>query len=224
MASTRAAQPASSSAPEALRAWLNQYEYLHIDVGTGDGAYALHLARSKPGIAVLGLDTHLGNLSKPARKKLSNLRFIECDAAAYPAWLRHRANAVSINFPFGTLFHAVIGHDPETQSRVFALAGAGARIEVRVNASAGAVYGVSLDDIRDGVTKAIHQLAPHTASVAVVSHEQMRSVPSTWAKRLAYGRPTAMVVATAALPACGPPPLSCVMRLMIRARARCAPD
>jgi hypothetical protein len=200
MASIRTARRPSYQADEELQAWLNQHEYLHIDVGTGDGAYALRRARSQPHIAVLGLDTHLGNLSKPARKGAPNLRFIECDAADSPAWLRHRASAITINFPYGKLFHSVIGHDPEAQARIFDLARPGARIEIRVNPSAGSVYGVPVEAIRKGVASAIQSLAPDTASVSVVSHEQMRTVPSTWAKRLAYGRPTEMVVATAVLP------------------------
>jgi hypothetical protein len=200
MASTRTARRPSYQADEELQAWLNHHEYLHIDVGTGDGAYALRRARIQPHIAVLGLDTHLGNLSKPARKGVPNLRFVACDVADSPAWLRHRASAITINFPYGKLFHSVIGHDAETQARIFDLARPGARIEIRVNASAGSVYGVPVEAIREGVATAIRSLAPRTASIAVVSHEQMRTVPSTWAKRLAYGRPTEMVVATAVLP------------------------
>jgi trans-aconitate methyltransferase len=200
MASTKTARRASLTEHEALQAWLNQYENLHIDVGTGDGTYALRLARDQPRIAVLGLDTHLGNLSKPARKGLPNLRFIECDAAGSPAWLRRRASAISINFPYGALFHAVTGHDPVAQERIFDLARPGARIELRVNASAGSAYGVPVEAIRDGVARAIGSLAPDTTSISVVSHKDMRTVPSTWAKRLAFGRPTEMVVATAVLP------------------------
>jgi len=38
------------------------FDSVHIDLGTGDGAFALHLARANPGMAVLGIDTCLDNL------------------------------------------------------------------------------------------------------------------------------------------------------------------
>ena len=198
MASTRTIAAACAQ-HAALQAWLDRYDRLHIDIGTGDGAFALRLARETPSTAVLGVDTCLDNLAKPVRKGPDNLRLLACDATSPPAWLRYRADALSINFPYGSLFHAVVGGDPSALAAVLSLARPGARIEIRVNASAGAAYGIPAEAIREGLTAAIAGLAPREASVTVVPHDQMSVFPSTWAKRLAYGRPSEVVVATAML-------------------------
>lgn len=181
-----------------LTDWLAGFETLHLDLGTGDGAYALRLARERPDVAVLGIDTCLDHLTKPARRGLPNLRFLACDATSGPAWLRGRADAISINFPYGALLHALVGGEGAAEA-IFALARPGARIEIRVNASAGVAHGLPFETVREGLARTLGNVTPRGASVRVVPSATLRSFPSTWAKRIAYGRPTETVVATAVL-------------------------
>lgn len=181
-----------TTSPEDIRAWTAGYGTVHIDLGTGDGTYAMHLARANPDMAVIGIDTCLDNLTKAARKGLQNLRFVSCDATEPPAWLHGNATSVTINFPFGSLLCALAEGDDEAHQRLFAVARPGARIEIRVNGSAAKELGIPLEIIRDR----LRRIAARSVSVTVEPHHAFRRFPSEWAKRLAYGRPSDVVVAT----------------------------
>jgi hypothetical protein len=186
--------------PDALRPWLAEYDDIHIDLGTGDGTYPLHLARANPDMAVIGVDTCLDNLSKAARRGLPNLRFVACDATEPPDVLQGVATSVSINFPFGSLLRALMDGNIDSRGRVFKVAGPGACIEIRVNGSAAKELGLPLDLVHERLKRLARGVATGRASVTVKPHESFRRFPSEWAKRLAYGRPSQVVVATARLP------------------------
>jgi 16S rRNA (adenine(1408)-N(1))-methyltransferase len=187
------------TSPDALRPWLAEYDDVHIDLGTGDGTYPLHLARANPDMAIVGVDTCLDNLSKAARRGLPNLRFVACDATKPPDVLHGVATSVSINFPFGSLLRALMDGDIQSRGRLLAVAGPGAYIEIRVNGSAAKELGLPLDLVHERLQQVAHVVATGRASVTVEPHETFRRLPSEWAKRLAYGRPSQIVVATARL-------------------------
>lgn len=197
MVSTRAGSRLATIAPDDVAAWIEGYDDLHVDMGTGDGTFALRMAREHPDMAVIGIDTCLDNLTKATRKPPANLRFLTCDATDVPAWLEGRATCVSINFPYGSLLCTVAGPDEDAWQRLLAVAGADARIDIRINASAGADHGLTLEGMRTHVGRMLRSVAPCSASITVVAQGEMRSFPSTWAKRLAYGRPSQVIVASA---------------------------
>jgi hypothetical protein len=186
------ARTAAGFTAASLDAWLARYDDLHLDLGTGDGAFALALARLCPETGVLGLDTCLDNLTKPARRGRDNLRFLSCDATAPPLWLRGRAASISINFPYGSLLRALIGPESAPLERIAALGRPDARITIRINASATLVEGIPIEAARERLARAF-------GSVDVVPSETLRAFPSTWAKRLGYGRPSTLLIAEARL-------------------------
>jgi hypothetical protein len=185
------------ASPDELRAWIAHYDDIHIDLGTGDGTFALHMARVNPGMAVIGIDTCLDNLVKAARRELPNLRFVTCDATATPAWLHRVATSVSINFPFGSLLRALADGDEEVHHGLFAVAQPRARIEIRVNGSAAKELGMPLEVLRERLRRVTRAVASGPATLTVEPHVAFRRFPSAWAKRLAYGRPSEVMVATA---------------------------
>jgi 16S rRNA (adenine(1408)-N(1))-methyltransferase len=175
-----------------LDTWLARYHNLHLDLGTGDGAFAFALARSCPETGVLGLDTCLDNLTKPARRGRENLRFLTGDATDPPAWLQGQATALSINFPYGSLLRALIGENPAPRDQILALARPGARIAIRINASAALVQGIPIELARERLARAFGDVA-----LSTVPATALRAFPSTWAKRIGYGRPSTLLVAEA---------------------------
>lgn len=186
-----------TASPLAIHEWMDGFTDVHIDLGTGDGAYALHMARTTPGMAVIGVDTCLDNLTKAARKGLPNLRFVQGDATDPPAWLHGGATSVSINFPFGSLLRVLAEGDAEAHRRLFAVARPGAGIEIRINGSAAKELHLPPDVVRDRLQHLIRSIGASAASVTIEPHGAFRRFPSTWAKRLAFGRPSQVVVATA---------------------------
>lgn len=169
---------------------------MHIDLGTGDGSYALHVARSNLDMAVIGIDTCLDNLTKATRKGMPNLRFLAGDATAPPTWLHRTATRVSINFPYGSLLRALMAGD-ENSRKLFAIARPGTRIEIRVNGSAANKLGMPTHVVEARLQHMLRATGAGTASTTVEPHAAFRRFPSEWAKRLAYGRPSGVVVATA---------------------------
>lgn len=186
-----------ASSPDEICAWIRAYDDVHIDLGTGGGTYALHLARANPRMAVIGIDTCLDNLTKPARRGLPNLRFVTCDATATPAWLHHTATSVTINFPFGSLLRAVTAGDAEGHRRLLAVAKRDARLEIRVNSSAAKEVEMPPGIVQESLRRMMRDIAAGSASVTVEPHEAFRRFPSEWAKRLAHGRPSEVIVAAA---------------------------
>jgi hypothetical protein len=177
------------------------FHHVHVDLGTGDGAFALHLARKEPDSAVLGVDTCLDNLTKAARRVLPNLRFLASDATHLPEQLQEVATSITINFPYGALFHVVTSEDSDAPFWIRQLARPGARIDIRVNESAGARYGVPVERIQQRLDHLMRHLAAGQSTVIRVPQEEMRGFPSTWAKRLAWGRSRQVVVASGTLSA-----------------------
>jgi 16S rRNA (adenine(1408)-N(1))-methyltransferase len=187
------------TSPNELRPWFEMYDDVHIDLGTGDGAYPLHLARATPDMAIVGIDTCLDNLSKAARRGLPNLRFVACDATKPPVILHGVATSISINFPFGSLLRTLMDGEIQSRQRLLAVAGPGACIEIRVNGSAAKKLGLPLSLVYERLQQLARVVATCRASVTVEPHETFRRFPSEWAKRLAHGRPSQIVVATARL-------------------------
>ena len=100
-----------------------------MDLGTGDGAAVLRLARQDPRALVLGVDTNASALMRasrdaaPAIKKggAPNAVFLVGEAVATLALLAGRVDQLTITLPWGSLLRHVLRGERE-----FALAVAGA--------------------------------------------------------------------------------------------------
>ncbi len=96
-----------------------RYEGLLLDVGTGDGKHALHVARARPELLVVGLDAARDNLrkvaakaaAKPAKGGQPNLRYIWAAAEQLPPELRG-VTELHVLMPWGSLLRGVLGSDP----------------------------------------------------------------------------------------------------------------
>jgi tRNA G46 methylase TrmB len=96
--------PATSiPTPSDHRLWATQFERLHIDLGTGDGKFAVHLARRNPTLGMIGIDACLDHVHGARRRHPGNVRFACIDVLAWPLEMIPAADAVTINFPYGSL-------------------------------------------------------------------------------------------------------------------------
>ena len=97
-----------------------------VDLGTGDGAAVLRLARERRDTLVMGVDTNAAALVEASRKAahraaLPNALFLVADAADVLADLHKCVDEVRITLPWGSLLRQVFDGE-----RAFALAVAGA--------------------------------------------------------------------------------------------------
>ena len=177
------------SAPS-LPAWAAGFDRVHVDLGTGDGAYALHVARSEPCTAVFGLDTNLDHLRGSRKRHPHNLRFVASDALRYPVETLPVAGLVTINFPYGSILRGLVEADPGLLARLDHLLGTNGRLVIRVNASALTATGLDPDTGPGDIAATVRHLAGTRVVSRPMTREELRSFPSAWAKRLGFGRDT----------------------------------
>ena len=185
MARTSLVTPAIAAGPGE---WSARHETIHIDIGTGDGRYALDLARREPSRGVVGLDTNLDHLVVHPRRMPANLRFIAADARSIPPELAGRAATLSINFPSSGLLTGLLGGDVALLASLATVLAPGGRIDVRVNARALVEEGVSLTEAGSRVERALRLMGLVSTKTTTLGAADLRCFPSTWAKRAGFGR------------------------------------
>jgi 16S rRNA (adenine(1408)-N(1))-methyltransferase len=175
---------------DALAAGVAGYRDVLIDIGTGDGRYVLHVARTRPNWFALGVDACRENLRKASRKAPTNALYVIANALALPKKeLDAVASRITINFPWGTLLTGLLDAEPMLLEGLLAIARPGAALEIRLNAEALREAGYTLESGGARVRQALHE-----GGFAVVGDllwldgGELRRCQTTWAKRLAYGR------------------------------------
>ena len=166
-----------------------------VDIGTGDGRYVLHAARADPSCFAIGVDACREQLRVASRTAPRNALFVIAEARALPCELCGLATQVTVNFPWGSLLGglldgdagllvglaAIARPDPHASRRV-------ATLEIRLNGGALAEAGWSLEA---GAERVRQVLAAHGFVVgrpAPLDARGLRACPTTWSKRLAFGR------------------------------------
>lgn len=175
-----------------------------MDIGTGDGSYAYKAARQNPEKYFIGLDSNAENMQlysqkacKPLQKGgCSNLLFTIANADMLPEELNGLVSDITVLFPWGSLLKAVATTDEQFLAGLKRISAPGARfkalfsleptIEKKVMESFGlpSLSSESLD-----LLKAAYVRAGFKIKWRMISQDELKSFPSAWAKRLAYGRP-----------------------------------
>jgi 16S rRNA (adenine(1408)-N(1))-methyltransferase len=171
-----------------LAARIAGYRAIAIDIGTGDGRYVRHIAEQHPSWFVVGIDACRENLRAVTRAAPENALFIIANALALPCELDRLATRITVNFPWGSLLTGLLNGDPALFGGLVALARPGATLEIRLNGGALVETG---ETIAGGVMHIREALCTCSFAItrsAALDASALRACPSTWAKRLAYGR------------------------------------
>ena len=172
----------------ALTALAVDYGQILIDIGTGDGLFARHVARTCPDWFVVGIDACRENLRETSRVAPPNAVFIIANALALPPDLAGLAATVTINFPWGSLLEGLLSGCPALLAGLRGVMLPGVGLEIKLNASAAAEAGWSLETAGARVREI---LMGHEFSVGppiIMDANALRACPSSWARRLARGR------------------------------------
>jgi 16S rRNA (adenine(1408)-N(1))-methyltransferase len=173
---------------DALAERLAGCQNILIDVGTGDGRYVLHAARTDPSRFAFGVDACRGNLRSASRGAPRNAQFVIADARALPRELHGLATQVTINFPWGSLLGGLLEGDSGLLGGLAAIARPGAALEVRLNGGALAELGWSLDAGGERIRQTWRAAGFKVGRPVELDARALRACPTTWAKRLAFGR------------------------------------
>jgi 16S rRNA (adenine(1408)-N(1))-methyltransferase len=89
-----------------------------IDVGAGDGRYAVEFAARHPDTLAVAVDAHPQSMAdawrRVQRQRLTNVLLVAARAEELPAELDRTADAVTVHFPWGSLLAGVLGGDDGT--------------------------------------------------------------------------------------------------------------
>ncbi len=188
-----------------LAARIAGYGDILIDIGTGDGRYAQTVARQCPSSFAIGVDACRENLRGVARNPPRNALFVIANALTLPRELRGLATRVTINFPWGSLLAALLDGDPAFFRGLVMLAQPGATLEIRLNQGALAEAGYALEAGAMQIRQMVREWGFHDEQSAMLDTDALRACPTTWARRLAYGRdPCGWLLAATWPPQCAP--------------------
>jgi len=172
---------------------LTNYNRIILDLGTGDGKFAFHYARAFPNHFVIGVDSCRENLHEHSRAKLPNLLFIIASAQGLPPELNGMVSHITINFPWGSLLESLLTGDPQLMCALESVSRCFTALGVRLNGGALAEQGWTLEAGADQIYDNLIRAGWQVKAPVIMNAQALRSFPSTWAKRLAFGRdPRAM--------------------------------
>lgn len=167
---------------------LANYNRISLDLGTGDGKFALCHAEAFPSHFVIGVDSCRENLHEYSRAKLPNLLYVIASAQSLPHELSGLVSHVTINFPWGSLLGSLLAGDSRFMHGLASVLSPGASLDIRLNGGALTEQGWSLIDGTECICENLEAAGWRVGNPAVMDSRALRNFPSTWAKRLAFGR------------------------------------
>ncbi|MBL0347307.1 class I SAM-dependent methyltransferase [Candidatus Villigracilis affinis] len=171
-----------------LQVRLANYDRIVLDLGTGDGKFAFCHADNFPNHFVIGVDSCRENLHEHSRAKLPNLLYIIASAQSLPQELRGLVSHITINFPWGSLLESLLNGDDRLLRGLESVAGSSAALDVRLNGGALAEQGWSLEDGAERIFENLTFAGWNLRKPEILDSRALRAFPSTWGKRLAFGR------------------------------------
>jgi 16S rRNA (adenine(1408)-N(1))-methyltransferase len=171
------------------------YKRIILDLGTGDGRYARTLADKHPTWFVIGVDACRENLREHSQTKLPNLLFIIANAQELPHEFNGLVSHITVNFPWGSLLESLLAGDPKLICGLKSVSRSVASLDVHLNGGALAEAGKTLEAGTDKIYFNLVQAGWQLEHPVTMDASALKKFPSTWAKRLAFGRdPRAMAM------------------------------
>jgi SAM-dependent methyltransferase len=161
---------------------------VHVDLGTGDGRFVLDTARAHPLHSVIGIDACRDNLREASRRAPANALFLIANALDLPAEFAGLASAITINFPWGTLLTGLLDERAPLWATLSRLARPHATLAIRLNGGAMAEAGWPLEAGAEQARRLAGRAGFRLAAPHTLAADDLRALPSTWARRLAFGR------------------------------------
>jgi hypothetical protein len=164
------------------------YNQIRLDLGTGDGRFVRSMAEKHKDQFFIGVDACRENLRANSLRKLPNAIFVIASAQALPLELNGLASHVSINFPWGSLLESLLNNDACLLSGLMAISRPCAEMDIHLNGEALGAAGWTLDSGADQIERVLNDHGWKTKLRSSLGAPELRSFPTTWAKRLAFGR------------------------------------
>lgn len=182
-----------------FRQRLANYNRIILDLGTGDGRYARSLAQKHPGWFIIGVDACRENLRQHSQAKLPNLLFLIASAQDLPRELEGSTSHIIINFPWGSLMESLLMGEARLLHGLRSISQANASLDLRLNGGALTQAGTTLENGTEKICNNLFRSGWQLKTPVMLDAQALRTFPSTWAKRLAFGRDPHAVMLSACL-------------------------
>lgn len=176
-----------------------------VDIGTGGGEFIKNLAQEYPDRLFIGIDPSMKPLQKisrhvskePHKGGLPNVFFVMANVEDLPPELNDSANQVFINFPWGSLLHSVVTVDEVAWFSIKRICKIGAYIDLlfgydplidRAEIERLGLPVLSQSYIDSTMARKLENLGFVIMENKSIKSGELKSYPSGWAKKLAYGR------------------------------------
>lgn len=163
------------------------YAQTFLDFGTGDGRLVRQIAIERGEWLAIGVDAARVPLERVSRRAPANALFLIANATALPSALEGLAAAVSVVFPYGSLLGMVCGEGCGMEA-IAATMQPGATIDLVLNAGAFADHGVGFEPGVELAIGALWRSGLSLARLVDLDAAALRRSPTTWGRRLAFGR------------------------------------
>ena len=180
---------------DGLKERLAGYNRITLDLGTGDGRYVRTLAEEHPDWFVIGMDSCRENLREHSQAKLQNMLFVIASAQELPKELNELISQITINFPWGSLLESLLTDDSRLINGLESISRSTTSVDLRLNGGALAEAETTLETGADKIYNNLLQAGWQINAPSLMNASALRTFPTTWAKRLAFGRdPRAMAM------------------------------
>lgn len=181
-----------------------EYRELLVDLGTGDGRFALELARRRPQALVIGIDPvaeamrELAGRTRRKRGLQPNLLYVVASAEQPPVELAGRADELYVLLPWGSLMRGLVLGDPKVLSGIAMLCKLGAAITALLNTriyadpvplEARDLPELTPEHVREHLEPRLAATGLEVVQAGPLPPEELLMLPSTWAKRLSHRTP-----------------------------------
>jgi 16S rRNA (adenine(1408)-N(1))-methyltransferase len=164
------------------------YRKIRMDLGTGDGRFVCCLAQQNRDEFFIGIDACRENLRENSQVRLPNALYVIASAQSLPHELAGLANEITINFPWGSLLESLLTNDPALMDGLLAISRPCASLQIRLNSGALLEAGWDLEAGTQQVCRVLSTARFRVKQPMLMGANDLRACPTTWAKRLAFGR------------------------------------
>jgi len=176
-----------------------------VDIGTGDGEFVYKIAKENPDRFVIGIEPYHKGLErisarvykKPTKGGIKNALFVLSSIEELPEELNEIANQVFINFPWAGLLKGILLAEDTTWNPVKRICKRGALIDIlfsyEKSREENKFRKLDLPDInpsylKDVAAPKLNKKGLEVLEIKKIDAKELTSYPSSWAKKLSYGR------------------------------------
>ncbi len=172
-------------------------------MGTGDGSYVIHHARKSPNSFFIGIDSNAENLCDNSRKTsifsekrgLKNALFVHAGIETLPVELFGFASTLTILLPWGSLLSAVAKPEISLLHKLTELCCKHTTIRIIFGYDHATeqkkIEKLGLPELTaEQLNRLVYQysLAGLNIRWRMLEQKDIKNIPTTWAKKLAYGK------------------------------------